>query len=37
LIVALHGESPSSVPAEDAEVAVWWQPEDAIVLPAQDA
>jgi spermidine/putrescine transport system ATP-binding protein len=37
LIVALHGESPSSVPAEEAEVAVWWQPEDAIVLPAQDA
>ncbi len=37
LIVALHGEAPSSVPAEDTEVAVWWQPEDAIVLPAQDA
>jgi ABC-type Fe3+/spermidine/putrescine transport system ATPase subunit len=33
LIVALHGEDPETVPAEDTEVAVWWQPDDAIVLP----
>jgi spermidine/putrescine ABC transporter ATP-binding subunit len=33
IIVALHGEDPAAVPAEDTEVAVWWQPEDAIVLP----
>ena len=26
LIVALHGEGPESVPAEDTEVAVWWLP-----------
>jgi spermidine/putrescine transport system ATP-binding protein len=36
LIVALHGESPSSAPAEDAEVAVWWAPDDAILLPADE-
>ena len=32
LMVAMHGEDQSSVPAEDAEIAVWWAPEDAIVL-----
>ena len=32
LMVAMHGEAQSSVPAEDAEIAVWWAPEDAIVL-----
>jgi len=36
LIVALPGEAPSSAPAEDAEVAVWWAPEDAILLPADE-
>jgi spermidine/putrescine transport system ATP-binding protein len=33
VIVALHGEDPAAVPAEDTEVAVWWQADDAIVLP----
>jgi ABC-type Fe3+/spermidine/putrescine transport system ATPase subunit len=33
LIVALHGEDPAAVPAEDTEVVVWWEPGDAIVLP----
>ena len=32
LMIAMHGEDQSSVPAEDAEIAVWWAPEDAIVL-----
>src|SRR5438128_674230 len=32
LMVAMHGEDQSSVPAEDAAIAVWWAPEDAIVL-----
>jgi spermidine/putrescine transport system ATP-binding protein len=36
LIVALPGEAPSSAPAEDTEVAVWWAPEDAILLPADE-
>jgi len=36
LIVALHGEAPSSAPAEDSEVAVWWAPSDAILLPADE-
>jgi hypothetical protein len=36
LIVALHGEDPASAPVEDAEVAVWWAPGDAILLPADD-
>jgi spermidine/putrescine transport system ATP-binding protein len=35
LIIALHGESSSSVPAADTDVAVWWRPEDAIVLPVE--
>jgi ABC-type Fe3+/spermidine/putrescine transport system ATPase subunit len=36
LMVAVHGEDPSAVPAEDSEVTVWWSPEDAILLdPAQ--
>ena len=34
LMVAMHGEDSSSVPAEDAEIAVWWDREDAIVLDA---
>jgi len=34
LMVAMHGEDQSSVPAEDAEIAVWWAPEEAIVLDA---
>jgi spermidine/putrescine transport system ATP-binding protein len=37
LIVALHGEAPSSAPAEDTEVAVWWSPGDAILLPVDEA
>jgi spermidine/putrescine transport system ATP-binding protein len=32
LMVSIHGEGPSSIPAEDAEVAVWWAPGDAILL-----
>jgi spermidine/putrescine transport system ATP-binding protein len=36
LIVAIHGEAPTSAPAEDTEVAVWWAPGDAIVLPADE-
>jgi ABC-type Fe3+/spermidine/putrescine transport system ATPase subunit len=36
LIVALHGEAPSSAPAEDTEVAVWWSPGDAILLPTDE-
>ena len=36
VIVALHGEDPRTVPAEDTEVAVWWQPDDAIVLPRSE-
>src|SRR5262249_50912721 len=36
LIVALHGEAPSSAPAEASEVAVWWAPSDAILLPAAE-
>jgi spermidine/putrescine transport system ATP-binding protein len=34
LIVALHGEDPASAPPEDTEIAVWWAPGDAILLPA---
>jgi spermidine/putrescine transport system ATP-binding protein len=34
LMVAVHGEDPSSVPAEDSEVTVSWSPEDAILLDA---
>ena len=36
LIVALHGEDPVSAPAEDVEVTVWWDPADAILLPADE-
>jgi spermidine/putrescine transport system ATP-binding protein len=36
LIVALQGEGPASAPAEEAEVAVWWAPGDAILLPADE-
>jgi spermidine/putrescine transport system ATP-binding protein len=37
LMVAVHGEGPSSVPAEDTDVTVSWAPDDAILLdPAQD-
>ena len=36
LIVALQGEGPASAPAEEAEVAVWWTPGDAILLPADE-
>jgi spermidine/putrescine transport system ATP-binding protein len=37
LMVAVHGEGPASVPAEDTDVTVSWSPEDAILLdPAQD-
>ena len=32
LMVAVHGEDPSSVPPEDAEVTVSWSPEEAILL-----
>ena len=32
LMVAVHGEGPASVPAEDTEVTVSWSPEDAILL-----
>jgi spermidine/putrescine transport system ATP-binding protein len=34
LMVAVHGEAPSSVPAEDTGVTVSWSPEDAILLDA---
>jgi hypothetical protein len=37
LMVAVHGEDPSAVPAEDSDVIVSWAPEDAILLdPAHD-
>jgi hypothetical protein len=36
VIVALHGETGASVPKEDTEVAVWWDPADAILLPADE-
>src|SRR5438132_2614289 len=36
LIVALNGEAPSSAPDVDAEVAVWWAPGDAILLPGDE-
>jgi len=36
LIVALPGEAPASAPAEETEVAVWWEPADAILLPADE-
>ena len=37
LMVAVHGEGPSAVPAEDTDVTVSWAPDDAILLdPAQD-
>jgi spermidine/putrescine transport system ATP-binding protein len=32
LMVAVHGEGPESVPAEDTDVTVSWSPEDAILL-----
>ena len=32
LMIAMHGEDQMSVPEEDAEVAISWAPEDAIVL-----
>jgi spermidine/putrescine transport system ATP-binding protein len=34
LMVAMHGDDSSSVPAEDDAIAVWWDAEDAIVLDA---
>jgi spermidine/putrescine transport system ATP-binding protein len=34
LMVALHGEDPSAIPADDADLAVWWAPADAIALDA---
>jgi spermidine/putrescine ABC transporter ATP-binding subunit len=37
LMVAVHGEDPSSVPAEDSDVTVSWSPEDAILLDAARA
>jgi spermidine/putrescine ABC transporter ATP-binding subunit len=37
LMVAVHGEGPEAVPAEETDVTVSWSPEDAILLdPAQD-
>jgi spermidine/putrescine transport system ATP-binding protein len=37
LMGAVHGEGPSSVPAEDTDVTLSWAPDDAILLdPAQD-
>jgi spermidine/putrescine ABC transporter ATP-binding subunit len=36
LIAALPGEAPSSAPAEETEVAVWWEPADAILLPSDE-
>jgi spermidine/putrescine ABC transporter ATP-binding subunit len=37
LMVAVHGEGPSSVPVEDTDVTVSWAPDDAILLdPARD-
>jgi spermidine/putrescine transport system ATP-binding protein len=35
LIVAVHGETAASVPREETEVAVWWDPADAILLPTE--
>ncbi len=32
LMVAVHGEGPEAVPAEDTDVTVSWSPEDAILL-----
>jgi spermidine/putrescine ABC transporter ATP-binding subunit len=37
LMVAVHSEDPSSVPAEDSDVTVSWSPEDAILLDAARA
>jgi len=37
LMIAMHGEDQMSVPQEDAEVAIWWAPEDAIVLERRPA
>ena len=37
LMVAVHGEAPGAVPAEDTDVTVSWSPDDAILLdPARD-
>jgi ABC-type Fe3+/spermidine/putrescine transport system ATPase subunit len=37
LMVAVHGEGPAFVPAEDTDITVSWSPEDAILLdPALD-
>ena len=32
LMVAVHGEGPASVPAEDTDLTLSWSPEDAILL-----
>jgi spermidine/putrescine ABC transporter ATP-binding subunit len=36
LMVAMHGEDSSSVPDEEAEIAVWWDSDDAIVLDSAE-
>jgi spermidine/putrescine transport system ATP-binding protein len=37
LMVSVHGEAPSAVPAADAELTVSWSPEDSILLEPERA